>query len=53
MFGDIDGVVVVPQEHALEIFERAERKIASENRSRDELQQGRLLGEVYAKYGVL
>ena len=53
VFGDIDGVVVIPQERALEIIERAERKITSENRSRDELQQGRLLGEVYAEYGVL
>ncbi|HVT52138.1 MAG TPA: RraA family protein [Dongiaceae bacterium] len=53
IFGDIDGVVVIPQECAVEVVEKAQRKITSENRTREELRQGRLLGEVYEKYGVL
>lgn len=53
VFGDIDGVVVIPHERAVEIIERAQQKITSENHTRDELQRGRLLGEVYAEYGVL
>jgi regulator of RNase E activity RraA len=53
VFGDIDGVVVIPHERAVETIERAQRKIISENHSREKLQQGRLLGEVYAEFGVL
>ena len=53
VFGDIDGVVVIPQEHASEIIERARRKAKSENHTREELKQGRFLREVYERYGVL
>ncbi len=53
VFGDIDGVVVIPRECAVEVVEKAQRKITSENRTREELQQGRLLAEVYERYGVL
>lgn len=53
VFGDVDGVVVIPQEIAEETIARAQAKVARENHTRDELQQGRLLREVYAKYGVL
>jgi regulator of RNase E activity RraA len=53
VFGDIDGVVVIPQECAAEVIEKALHKITRENRTREELQQGRLLAEVYEKYGVL
>jgi 4-hydroxy-4-methyl-2-oxoglutarate aldolase len=53
VFGDIDGVVVIPQERAEEVVERALRKVKSENHTRDELRQGRSLREVYEKYGVL
>ncbi len=53
VFGDIDGVVVIPQERAAEVLARARDKLAGENHTRAELEQGRLLGEVYKKYGVL
>jgi 4-hydroxy-4-methyl-2-oxoglutarate aldolase len=53
VFGDVDGVVVVPRAIADEAFAKARDKVASENRTRDELREGRLLAEVYAKYGVL
>lgn len=53
VFGDVDGVVVLPQERAAEAIERALEKVTSETRTRDELKAGRLLGEVYATYGVL
>jgi regulator of RNase E activity RraA len=53
IFGDIDGVVVIPQEVAHEVITRAQRKIRGENATRAELAQGRLLREVYDKYGVL
>ena len=53
VFADIDGVVVIPREDEKKIIERAREKITSENHTRDELRQGRLLREVYEKYGVL
>ena len=53
IFGDIDGVVVLPQEKATAIVARALEKVQSENNTRDELLNGKLLREVYEKYGVL
>lgn len=53
VFGDIDGVVVVPQEHAAKVINRAVEKVKSENSTRDELSRGKLLKDVYEKYGVL
>src|SRR5262245_44799302 len=53
VFGDVDGVVVIPQERAGDVLARARAKLAGENHTRAELEQGRLLGEVYQKYGVL
>ena len=53
VFGDADGVVVVPQQRIAEVIERARIKLTGENHTRAELEQGMLLGEVYRKYGVL
>ena len=53
VLGDVDGVVVVPAERADEVIERALAKVRSENNTRDELRNGKLLREVYEKYGVL
>ena len=53
VFGDADGVVVIPFERAEEVIAKGREKVRGENHTRDELAQGRLLGEVYKKYGVL
>ena len=53
VFGDVDGVVVIPQERAAEVLARANEKVAGEGRTRDELRQGRLLREVFEKYRIL
>lgn len=53
VFGDVDGVVVVPKAHAEAVFARAFEKVESENHTRQELLDGSLLGEVYARHGVL
>jgi 4-hydroxy-4-methyl-2-oxoglutarate aldolase len=53
IFGDADGVVVVPQAVASAIFAETLRKVESEDRTRQELLEGRSLAEVYNKYGVL
>jgi 4-hydroxy-4-methyl-2-oxoglutarate aldolase len=51
MFGDNDGVVVVPQEMTLKVLELAEEWFASEAESRTAMAEGRDPFQVYAEYG--
>ena len=53
VFGDIDGVVVLPKAAEKEIIQRAVDKVAGENKTREELLKGGYLRDVYEKYGVL
>lgn len=53
IFGDIDGVVVVPQEIVEEVIERAWEKIQGENKVRDELRAGAGVEATFKKYGIL
>jgi len=53
VFGDIDGVVVVPGEVAEETINKAFEKIAGENIVREELRKGALLKDVFARYHIL
>jgi len=53
VFGDADGLVVIPQEHASAVIARAREKAAGEDNTRDELRRGRLLADVFAKFGIL
>ena len=53
VFGDADGVVVIPQAAAEETFAKALEKVQAENRTRDELRAGRSLREVFDQFGIL
>jgi 4-hydroxy-4-methyl-2-oxoglutarate aldolase len=53
VFGDIDGVVIVPAGLAAEAFPRALEKVTGENRVRAELAKGRSAREVFDEYGIL
>ncbi len=53
VFGDIDGVVVVPRDLAASALKKAIEKVQGENRVRDELAKGRSVREVFAEYGIL
>ncbi len=53
VMGDVDGVVVVPRAVERKVLETAWEKVSAENNTREELERGVLLSEVYAKYGVL
>jgi regulator of RNase E activity RraA len=53
VFGDADGVVVVPQALEAEVLRLAFDKINGEHHSIRELREGAYLRDVYAKYGVL
>jgi 4-hydroxy-4-methyl-2-oxoglutarate aldolase len=53
VFGDADGVVVIPREREQEVIELAVKKVAGENHTRDALRKGELLGEVFRRFGIL
>ena len=53
IFGDADGVVVVPQAAEAEVLRLAFDKIKGERNTLAELQRGDSLGEVFARYGIL
>ncbi len=53
VFGDADGVVVVPRQIESEVLRIAFDKINSEDHTLKELQDGAYLRDVFAKYGVL
>ncbi len=53
VFGDVDGVVVIPREHEREIVARAIEKVSGENQSRDALRRGERLGDVFRRLGIL
>ena len=53
VFGDADGVVVIPQVVEATVIGAALEKVSGENRTRDALRAGATLREVYDKYGIL
>ncbi|MCY4404580.1 MAG: RraA family protein [Candidatus Poribacteria bacterium] len=53
VFGDADGVVIIPQDIEKKVIEAALEKVQGENQTRDALREGATLREVYDKYGIL
>ena len=53
VFGDVDGVVVIPREVEDEVVRRAIEKVSGENQSRDALQRGEKLADVFRRLGIL
>jgi regulator of RNase E activity RraA len=53
VFGDADGVVVIPQAVEADVLKVAFDKINGEHHSMRELRAGAYLRDVYARYGVL
>jgi 4-hydroxy-4-methyl-2-oxoglutarate aldolase len=53
VFGDVDGVVVIPREAEQEVVRRALEKVSGENQSRDALQRGEKLADVFRRLGIL
>jgi regulator of RNase E activity RraA len=53
VFGDVDGLVVVPRELAEAALTRALAKASGENTVREELARGRSVRGVFAQYGIL
>ena len=53
VFGDADGVVVIPQSVEKQVIEAALDKVSGENRTRDALLNGATLRQVYDEFGIL
>jgi regulator of RNase E activity RraA len=53
IFGDADGVVVIPRAIESQVLTLAFEKIKGEKRTLDDLRAGEKLGDVFAKYGIL
>ena len=53
IFGDADGVVVVPQAIEQQVLALAFEKVRGEKRTLEDLRAGEKLGDVFAKYGIL
>ena len=53
IFGDVDGVVVIPREAEQEVVRRALEKVSGENQSRDALRRGEKLADVFRRLGIL
>lgn len=51
--GDVDGVIVVPRDRENEVIVRALAKVRTESEVRRQLQNGMLVTEAFARYGVL
>lgn len=53
VFGDIDGVLVIPQEREAEVIEAALEKARGERSVLNEIRNGMSSTEAFAKYGIL
>jgi regulator of RNase E activity RraA len=53
VFGDIDGVLVLPRELEVEIIEEALERSRKEKQALHDLAKGRLAGDVFREYGLL
>jgi 4-hydroxy-4-methyl-2-oxoglutarate aldolase len=53
VFGDADGLVVVPQRVEEDVLRAAEEKLRGERTTLAELREGASLREVFSRYGIL
>ena len=53
VFGDVDGVLIIPKEIMNEVIERALVKASTEKTMRKAVEAGMLVTDAFAKFGVL
>ena len=53
VFGDADGVVIIPQAVEAAVLTLAFEKVAGEKNTLRDLQRGDKLADVFARYGIL
>jgi regulator of RNase E activity RraA len=53
IFGDLDGVLVIPAQHEVEVVTRALQKARGEKLVRKEIENGMSSTDAFKKYGIL
>jgi regulator of RNase E activity RraA len=53
VFGDLDGVVIVPRAILHDVLDKALAKVSAENVVRDEIRAGGTLADIFARHGIL
>ena len=53
VFGDVDGVLIIPKEIYVEVLEKALEKAAGEKKVRRAIEQGMSATEAFATFGIL
>ena len=53
VFGDVDGVVVIPKESVEIVLEQSLKKVSEENIVRKKLEKGYTLEKIFAEHGIL
>ena len=53
IFGDVDGIVVIPRSHEHAVMDLALEKVKGENHTRDALLTGESLASVFTRLGIL
>jgi 4-hydroxy-4-methyl-2-oxoglutarate aldolase len=53
VFGDLDGVLIIPQKHERQVIEQSLEKAATENVVRAQIESGMSSTEAFHRYGVL
>ena len=53
VFGDADGIVVIPQKIETKVLTKALEKVLGEHKTLADLKRGHKLADVFARYGVL
>ena len=53
VFGDIDGVLIIPKDIAPEVIEKALVKASTEKTMRKAIEDGMMVTDAFAKFGVL
>ena len=53
VFGDVDGVLIIPKEIYVEVLEKALEKAAGEKKVRKAIEEGMSATEAFATFGIL
>ena len=53
VFGDIDGVVVIPKEIEAEVIEKALEKVHGEHKVKDAIKEGMSTVEAFRRFGIM
>ena len=53
IFGDVDGVLIIPKTNVETVLEKALQKVSEENIVRQKLEKGKTLEQIFSEHGIL